>query len=93
MYSKDTNNERYDTDRFIEDGSYLRVKTLQVGYSLNKSLLEKASIKNVRIYFNAQNLLTLTGYTGMDPEIGLEGIDRGVYPQARTYTLGLDVTF
>jgi TonB-dependent starch-binding outer membrane protein SusC len=93
MYAKDINNERYDTDRFIEDGSYLRVKTLQIGYSINKSLLEKLSVGNVRIYLNSQNLLTFTKYSGMDPEIGLEGVDRGTYPQARTYSLGLDVTF
>jgi len=93
MYAKDINNERYDTDRFIENGSYLRVKTLQVGYSINKSILEKLSIGNVRIYLNSQNLLTFTKYSGMDPEIGLEGVDRGTYPQARTYSLGLDVTF
>jgi TonB-dependent starch-binding outer membrane protein SusC len=93
MYAKDINNERYDTDRFIEDGSYLRVKTLQIGYSIKKPLLEKISVKSVRIYMNSQNLLTFTKYSGMDPEIGLDGLDRGTYPQARTYSMGLDVTF
>jgi TonB-dependent starch-binding outer membrane protein SusC len=98
MCSSDVNNETLNTDRFIEDGSYLRVKTCQIGYELNKSLLDKVSIAKMRIYLNAQNLFTFTKYSGMDPEIGMRdsydiGIDRGTYPQARTYSLGLDVTF
>jgi outer membrane receptor protein involved in Fe transport len=97
MAANDVNNG-YISDRFIEDGSYLRIKTLQLGYSLNKNLTTKMHLTNLRIYLNAQNLLTFTKYTGLDPEIGINGpleigVDRGVYPQGRTYSLGLNVTF
>lgn len=97
MAANDVNNG-YISDRFIEDGSYFRIKTLQLGYSLNKNLTSKMHVTNVRIYLNAQNLLTFTKYTGLDPEIGINGpleigVDRGVYPQGRAYSLGLNVTF
>jgi hypothetical protein len=97
MAANDVNNG-YISDRFIEDGSYFRIKTLQLGYSLNKNLTSKMHVSNVRIYLNAQNLLTFTKYTGLDPEIGINGpleigVDRGVYPQGRAYSLGLNVTF
>ncbi|RZK52047.1 MAG: TonB-dependent receptor [Pedobacter sp.] len=80
---------------FIEDGSYFRIKTLQVGYSLPKSLVSKAGLNKLRFYVMANNLLTLTKYTGYDPEIGggSYGVDRGFYPQARTFFAGLNVGF
>ncbi|WP_316766196.1 TonB-dependent receptor [Pedobacter frigiditerrae] len=80
---------------FIEDGSYFRIKTLQVGYSLPKSLISKAGLNKLRFYVMANNLLTLTKYTGYDPEIGggSYGVDRGFYPQARTFFAGLNVGF
>ena len=88
------------SDRFIEDGSYLRVKTLQLGYSLSKELTEKLNVTDLRVYFNAQNLFTFTKYKGLDPEIGqgMEGpldigVDRAFYPQARLLSLGLNLTF
>jgi len=74
------------SDRFVEDGSYFRVKNVQVGYSLPRSFIEKIKIDKFRLYLSAQNLWTLTNYSGLDPEIGATngaldiGIDRGFYP-------------
>lgn len=80
---------------FIEDGSYFRVKTIQLGYSLPSSLVKKAGLNKIRFYAMANNLLTLTKYTGYDPEIGggSYGVDRGFYPQARTFFAGINVGF
>lgn len=82
---------------YLEDGSYFRIKNLQLGYNVPKKFLQKIQFEKARIYASANNLLTLTKYTGYDPEIGgsqdVFGIDRGVYPQARSFMLGIDVTF
>ncbi len=87
------------SNRFVEDGSYLRLKTVQLGYNLPKAWLQRAHFGKMKIYVTAQNMLTFTKYSGLDPEIGnvggsLEiGIDRGFYPQARTVMGGINVTF
>jgi len=87
------------SDRFVEDGSYIRLKNIQVGYSLPKSLIKKLQIEKFRLYLSAQNLLTFTDYSGLDPEIGATqgaldlGIDRGFYPQSRTFLGGVNITF
>jgi hypothetical protein len=86
------------SDRYVEDGSYMRLKTIQLGYTFSQKLMERAHIQKIRIYLAAQNLLTFTKYTGYDPEIGqtgsLEiGIDRGTYPQARVFSIGGNFTF
>jgi hypothetical protein len=85
---------------WIEDGSFLKLKNLSVGYTLPASLLSRYSISRVRIYLSAQNLFTITNYTGLDPEIGLQGgnatqngVDNGTYPSSKYYTFGLNVTF
>lgn len=88
----------------IEDGSYLRVKNVQIGYRIPTSLLDKMRASNWRVYLSAENLFTLTGYSGADPEVGSTvsdgnvnirdtGIDRGIYPQARTFRVGTSITF
>lgn len=85
----------------IEDGSFLRLKNIQLGYSIPKRLLQKVSISNFRVYVTAHNLWTFTNYTGFDPEIGSGntggfldfGIDRAAYPQARSFLTGINVTF
>ena len=83
----------------MEDGSYLRLKNLQIGYSLPKSVISKLKIDKFRLYLSAQNLLTITDYSGLDPEIGATqgaldlGIDRGFYPQSRTFLGGVNITF
>ncbi|MDA3928689.1 MAG: TonB-dependent receptor [Prolixibacteraceae bacterium] len=84
---------------FVEDGSYLKLKNLQLGYTIPRLVSEKIDIKRLRIYFSANNLLTITKYHGADPEMGYTqgiqsyGIDRGFYPQARQFIMGLNVSF
>lgn len=84
------------SDFFIEDGSYFRLKNVQLGYSFSQQLRDKmGGLSKFRLYFSGQNLLTITGYddVGFDPEVGASGIDNVVYPQARTMTLGLQIGF
>lgn len=84
------------SDLYIKNGSYLRLKNIQLGYTLPHSLTSKAFISNLRFYLAAENLLTFTKYKGFDPEISYDasaGIDRGIYPQARTFTVGLNLNF
>ncbi|WP_199163378.1 MULTISPECIES: SusC/RagA family TonB-linked outer membrane protein [Parabacteroides] len=81
---------------FIEDGSYVRLKNLTVGYTIPESLTKKITIKNLRVFVAAQNLFTITGYSGLDPELGntnpqFMGIDMGWYPQARSFMFGLSM--
>jgi len=78
--------------RFLEEGAYLRLKDLTLGYTLPKKYSKKAYIERVRVYFSANNLLTLTKYTGYDPEVG-GGVDYGNYPQSRTFMFGLNIDF
>ena len=78
---------------FVEDGSYLRLKVLTLGYSLPKSFLNRFGTQTVRVYGTAQNLVTLTKYSGFDPELGSSGIDRGIYPQSRVYLAGISLGF
>lgn len=95
----DPNQNARVSDRFIEDGSYLRLKTLQLSYYLPNSVLNKVRLSQVKVYVSAQNLITFTNYSGYDPEIGningsLEiGIDRGFYPSARTFMTGCSISF
>ena len=79
---------------FLTNGSYFRFKTIQLGYSLPKPVVEKLGLQLIRIYVSANNLFTITKYNGYDPEIGGSsyGIDRGVYPQAKSFMIGLAVT-
>lgn len=86
------------SDYFLEDGSYMRIKNLQIGYDFCNRLIKSKYISRCRLYFSVQNLLTLTRYSGLDPEIGsanatLNGIDQGFYPQARVWTVGLNLKF
>jgi TonB-linked SusC/RagA family outer membrane protein len=97
------NNDRVLSDRWIEDGSYLRLKTITLGYTLPQNLVKKASIQNMRIYATVQNWFTITKYKGFDPEVsenvgwGSSGLDMGVdnanYPQPRTYLFGFSLSF
>ena len=86
------------SDFFIEDGSYVRLRNLTFGYTLPSSTSDVLGIRRMRVYATAQNLLTFTGYSGHDPEIGSNGalnvgIDRNIYPQAGTFLLGLNLDF
>jgi TonB-dependent starch-binding outer membrane protein SusC len=88
------------SSRFIEDGSYLRIKNLTFGYSFNRNLVNKLHMTSLRLYFTCQNLWTFTYYTGLDPEVNYSGDDNTVigtdfftYPQARSYNLGVNLKF
>ena len=83
------------SDFYLEDGDYLRLKNLQIGYKLPTNVIQTIGAERMRLYITGENLLTLTDYTGYDPEIGgsILGIDRGFYPQARSFMFGLDLQF
>jgi hypothetical protein len=87
----DPNQNTRVSDRYIEDGSYLRIKNVTFGYSIPVLLLKKVHISTARFYLSAQNLFTLTKYTGIDPEVGSNGIDSNVYPVTRTYSIGVNL--
>jgi len=78
------------SSRFVESGSYLRLKNVQLGYTIPASITKKANINRFRVYMSATNLFTFTNYTGYDPEVG-SGVDYGNYPQSRTITLGVNL--
>ncbi|MGV3559364.1 SusC/RagA family TonB-linked outer membrane protein [Larkinella arboricola] len=106
--SGDPNNNSRTSDRFIESGSYMRVKNLSIGYTIPANVLSRLTVNTLtkaRIYVSSQNLLTFTKYTGLDPEVGVNGsagdasklltngIDYGQYPQPRTLLIGLNIGF
>lgn len=86
------------SSRIIEDGSYLRLKTVSFGYNLPASVLKAINIKTLRLFASGQNLLTWTNYSGIDPEVSVRnssltpGFDLSAYPQSKTYTFGLNLT-
>jgi TonB-dependent starch-binding outer membrane protein SusC len=83
------------SDFYLENGDYARIKLVQIGYSLPSRLVKKIHASRLRVYVTGENLLTLTKYTGYDPEIGglVLGVDRGVYPQARSIIGGIQLQF
>jgi len=96
----DPNNNNRHSSRFIEDGSYLRLKELAVSYSFSKATIEKLRLSNLKLFVSAYNLLTFTNYSGMDPEINYAGNDNlrigtdfFTYPQSRRFMIGLNVGF
>ncbi|MGY3053816.1 TonB-linked SusC/RagA family outer membrane protein [Pedobacter sp. UYEF25] len=100
----DATNNKQPSTRFLENGSYLRLKNVQIGYKLGKSVLKAIGLSSVRIYASGQNLLTFTKYKGLDPEqytnsnnagdgVRAVGIDWGTYPSARTITAGINANF
>lgn len=102
-WTSKSNNAR-PSSRFLEDGSYLRLKNLQIGYTLPAKALKNIGLKQVRLYASGSNLLTLTRYPGLDPEMTVSdnskgegdraaGIDWGTYPSAMTLMFGIDITF
>lgn len=99
-FTSNNKNNTAISDRWVEDGSYLRIQNISIGYNLPKSLVKKAAFNNVRIYVAGQNLYTFTKYTGFDPEIGaydrgisLMNVDNGHYPNPRSFTVGANVEF
>ncbi len=89
------------SDRFVEDGSYLRIQNISLGYTFTKRWISKVGISNMKVYTNLQNVYTFTKYSGFDPEVGisysagnqLSGVDNGRYPSPRIYTVGVSVSF
>lgn len=97
---QDPNDNDRISDRYIEDGSYVRLKNITLGYTFPGKMVKKWGLNNLRVYANIQNLLTLTGYSGYDPEIGAStqsanvyGLDYGRYPSPTVYSFGLNVSF
>ena len=97
----DANQNARGSDRYIEDGSYLRLKNLQIGYTLSENMARKLSLKGARVFVSGSNLLTFTKYTGYDPEVGAAratlgdrtvGFDEVTYPQNRGFIMGVTIS-
>lgn len=99
-FTTTNSNNGFISDRYVEDGSYVRIQNLTIGYRLPVSIVQRAKVSSLRVYMSAQNLHTFTKYTGYDPEIGaydngilLMNVDQGHYPNPRTITFGVNVEF
>ena len=99
VHASDPNKNTQFSDLYVEDGSYLRIKNVQLGYTLPSRLTNKIRVKKLRVYVSADNLLTLTSYRGFDPEIGdLDGplgagVDLATYPVPRVFSVGFNLNF
>src|SRR5699024_3464830 len=102
----DPNDNHRSSTKYVEDASYLRLQNLQLGYTIPQDLTSKMGVRSLRIYFNGQNLFTLTGYTGYNPDVRggagwnevtsdplAIGVDTGSYPMPRVYQLGIEIDF
>ena len=89
----DPNQNTRVSDRLVENGSYLRLKNITLSYTFPKQWLQKAQIENARLSLSCENVATITGYSGFDPEVGINGIDQNRYPISRTFGLGLNFNF
>ncbi|WP_224997050.1 TonB-dependent receptor [Cesiribacter sp. SM1] len=89
----DPNKNTRASNRYIEDGSYLRIKNVTFGYTLPTSLIQRAKLSTARVYASAQNLFTFTNYQGIDPEVPVNGIDLNLYPMMRTISVGVNLGF
>ncbi|THU40059.1 TonB-dependent receptor [Niastella caeni] len=99
-FTNTNTNNVYISDRYVEDGSYVRIQNISLGYRLPKQLIEKAKINSARVYVTVQNLKTFSDYSGYDPEIGafnnnirLMNVDMGHYPNPRSFTIGASLEF
>ena len=100
MTTKRNNLNHRTSDLFIENGSFLRLKNLSLGYTLNESVAKRIGVNRIKVYVTGQNVLTFTKYSGLDPELGYAndgnrqlGVDYAQYPQSRSWIFGLNVTF
>jgi len=100
LSNSNTANITYPSSYYVEDGSYLRIAQLTVGYSLNREFLQHVALSNARIYVTVNNLATITGYSGYDPEVAAAanvavtpGYDTSAFPRSRSYVLGINLTF
>ena len=94
----DPNRNSRESDRFLENGNFVRLRQAQLGYSLPTSLLQKVHIERLRFYISGENLFTITNYSGTDPEFSRSspldtGIDSYIYPFTRSFTVGAQLTF
>jgi TonB-linked SusC/RagA family outer membrane protein len=106
-WAQASNNIKEPSSRFLQDASYVRLKNVQLGYTIPAKVMNRAHIKSLRIYFTSENLFTITKFTGLDPEMHVSnnvnaekykgdlaaGIDWGTYPSARSYIVGINLTF
>ena len=88
-----TNSMTSISTRFLEDGSYFRIKDVTLSYTLPQSMIKKASLSNVRVYGSAQNMYTFHDVKFWDPERGIDGTGQGIYPVTKTFAVGVEVTF
>lgn len=96
LKNNDSNRNNRFSDKYVEDGSFIRCKNITLGYSFPEKLLQKIHVNSFRVFANVSNAFLITKYKGMDPEVGAwnplqAGIDNGFYPQSRTFTLGLNL--
>lgn len=89
----DPNQNNRISDRFVENGSYLRLKTISLSYNFPKEWLKVLTIENARLTLSCENVATITSYSGFDPEVGINGIDLSTYPISRTFNIGLNFNF
>lgn len=89
----DPNQNNRISDRFVENGSYLRLKTISLAYNFPREWLKVLTIENARLTLSCENVATITGYSGFDPEVGINGIDLSTYPISRTFNIGLNFNF
>ena len=94
---QDPNGNMKESTRYLEKGNFVKLRQLQIGYTLPKSLTMKAYIEHLRFYISGENLFTITSYDGIDPEFSRgvlnSGIDRHIYPFTRSYTFGVQLSF
>jgi hypothetical protein len=96
----DLNGNNRMSDRWIEDGSYLRIQNISLSYTMPQKWMKSIGVSNIKLYANAQNVYTFTKYSGLDPEIGsynqragLSNVDMGRYPSPRVFTFGANISF
>ncbi len=98
-YANPTGQTSQVSSRWVEDGSYLRLNNVTLGYSFSNRILSRVNIENLRIYLSAQNPITITKYSGFNPEVNTSentvtpGSDHGIYPTSKSYSFGLNITF
>lgn len=92
IYADPNRNNRAST-RFLEDGSYIKLKNVMLGYRFTQPILKKIAMNSLRIYVSVDNLFTITDYSGLDPEVGMWGFDNVIYPTSRTYMFGASINF
>lgn len=92
VYGDPNQNNRI-SDRFVENGSYLRLKTISLSYNFPKEWLKRLTVENARLTLSCENVATITGYSGFDPEVDINGIDLSRYPISRTFNIGLNFNF